>query len=62
VPAKELGLRSVWISREEDKNGSVGNGDGGSDAYKGRVAYEWRFETIGEFADEVERQFAAKGL
>jgi 2-haloalkanoic acid dehalogenase type II len=51
VPAKELGLRSVWISR--------GRGDE-LGAYKDVTAFEWRFETIGEFADEVERQFASK--
>ncbi|KAI3324520.1 HAD-like protein [Xylariaceae sp. AK1471] len=55
VPAKELGLRSVWIPR--------GGGEGirgGLDKYKDTTAFEWRFDTIGEFADEVERQFAAK--
>ncbi|KAH8682482.1 HAD-like domain-containing protein [Xylariales sp. PMI_506] len=53
VPAKALGLRSVWITR----------GDAEPDAQlRGKVAYEWRFETVGELADEVERQFAAKGL
>jgi 2-haloalkanoic acid dehalogenase type II len=55
VPAKELGLRSVWISRR------AGDGIRGKmDEYKDKTAFEWRFNTIGEFADEVERQFAAK--
>ena len=59
VPAKELGLRSVWISRGGEKE--EGEGVGGSlDKLKGKVGYEWRFDTIGDFADEVERQFAAK--
>jgi 2-haloalkanoic acid dehalogenase type II len=53
VPAKELGLRSVWIAR------------GGGEELKelteqGKLGFEWRFDTIGEFADEVERQFEAR--
>ncbi|KAI1852102.1 hypothetical protein JX265_005939 [Neoarthrinium moseri] len=52
VPAKELGLRSVWISR---------GGDQELEKFQGRVAYEWKFATLGEFADEVDRQFKAKG-
>ncbi|KAI0431064.1 HAD-like domain-containing protein [Xylaria sp. FL1042] len=59
VPAKEVGLRSVWISRGGEKEG--GEGVGGSlRELRDRVAFEWRFDTIGDFADEVERQFAAK--
>jgi 2-haloalkanoic acid dehalogenase type II len=61
VPAKELGLRSVWISRGGDRLGGGGI-EGELEEYKGRVAFEWRFDSIGEFAEEVERQFAAKGL
>lgn len=57
VPCKELGARSVWISRE------VGAVDGGLEKataeYEGRLAFEWRFDSIGDFAKEVERQFAA---
>ncbi|KAF2972466.1 hypothetical protein GQX73_g1139 [Xylaria multiplex] len=59
VPAKELGLRSVWISRGGEKKGGEGVG-GGLDGYKDITAFEWRFDTIGDFANEVERQFAAK--
>ncbi|ORY55522.1 HAD-like domain-containing protein [Pseudomassariella vexata] len=55
VPAKELGLRSVWISRGAEKTGEV-------DTYEGKLGFEWRFDTIGDFANEVEKQFAAKGL
>jgi len=58
VPAKELGLRSVWISR-----GGAHGGDReslGRLEREGKVGFEWQFETIGEFADEVERQFEAK--
>jgi len=27
---------------------------------EGKLGFEWMFQTLGEFADEVERQFAAK--
>ncbi|KAI0975402.1 HAD-like domain-containing protein [Xylaria arbuscula] len=61
VPAKELGLRSVWISRGGERE--RGEGVGGSlGELREKTAFEWRFDTIGDFADEVERQFAAKGL
>ncbi|KAI0099255.1 HAD-like domain-containing protein [Nemania sp. FL0031] len=59
VPAKQLGLRSVWISRGGEKEGGEGVG-GGIAKYRNTTAFEWRFDTIGDFADEVERQFAAK--
>ncbi|KAI1422609.1 HAD-like domain-containing protein [Xylaria sp. FL1777] len=59
VPAKELGLRSVWISRGGEKEEGEGVG-GGLRELREKTAFEWRFDTIGDFADEVERQFAAK--
>ncbi|KAI0384262.1 haloacid dehalogenase [Hypomontagnella monticulosa] len=59
VTAKELGLPSVWISRGGEK--PEGSGVGGDyAALKDKVAFQWRFDSIGDFADEVERQFAAK--
>jgi FMN phosphatase YigB (HAD superfamily) len=55
VPAKKLGISSVWINRK-------GAGTGKADAKRmhdhGEVGYGWRFNTLGEFADEVERQWA----
>ncbi|KAM0517576.1 hypothetical protein D7B24_002649 [Verticillium nonalfalfae] len=60
VPAKQLGLRSVWIARGGDTKEGQGIG-GDPEGLKDHVAFEWKFQTIGEFADEVERQFAAKG-
>ncbi|KAL7620217.1 hypothetical protein AAE478_009210 [Parahypoxylon ruwenzoriense] len=60
VPAKELGLPSVWISRGGEKAGAGGMG-GDYKKLKGKVAFGWRFDTLGDFADEVERQFSAKG-
>ncbi|KAH8675350.1 HAD-like domain-containing protein [Xylariales sp. PMI_506] len=61
VPAKEVGLRSAWISRGVEADGQ-GIGQGDEEKFEGKVAYEWKFTSIGEFTDEVERQFAAKGL
>ncbi|KAF9761047.1 hypothetical protein IL306_003988 [Fusarium sp. DS 682] len=59
VPAKRFGLRSVWISRGgETKEGTGVGGD--YERLKSDVAFEWRFDSIGQFAEEVERQFAAK--
>ena len=57
VPAKELGFSSVWIRRGED----VGKGSEGRKLHeKGMVGYGWRFETLGELANEVERAFEGK--
>ncbi|KAK9775400.1 putative Haloacid dehalogenase [Seiridium cardinale] len=59
VPCKELGLRSVWISRGAEK-GVGGIVKDELSEFKESVGFEWRFDTIGKFADEVERQFKAK--
>ncbi|GAB1309991.1 hypothetical protein MFIFM68171_00201 [Madurella fahalii] len=61
VPAKQLQLRSVWIARGGDKKENYGVG-GDYEALKqeGKLGFEWMFQTIGEFADEVERQFTEK--
>jgi hypothetical protein len=54
-------LRSVWIVRGADQEGNYGtSGNLKELREQGKLAYEWDFETIGDFADEVERQFAAK--
>ncbi|OTB05705.1 hypothetical protein M426DRAFT_319688 [Hypoxylon sp. CI-4A] len=60
VPAKELGLPSVWISRGADRADAQGIGKGSFEALKDKVDFGWRFDTLGDFAEEVERQFAAK--
>jgi 2-haloalkanoic acid dehalogenase type II len=55
VPAKKMGLASAWIQRG-------GAGMGGQDDVlrglhdRGEVGYGWRFSTLGELADEVERE------
>lgn len=59
APAKELGLRSVWITRGGDTKEGQGIG-GDAEEMKDKLAFEWKFSSIGEFADEVERQFERK--
>lgn len=56
VPAKKVGLSSVWINRANAGMGSVGKGvkqlhDNGD------VGYGWRFATLAEFADQVDKEF-----
>ncbi|KAK8074728.1 haloacid dehalogenase- type II [Apiospora hydei] len=61
VPAKQLGLRSVWISRGTQSGGGRDDIHGDEEEeFKDRAAYEWRFDTIEQFTEEVEKQFAAK--
>lgn len=59
VPCKQMAMASVWIARK-------GAGMGGTEKSKelheeGKVGYGWRFATLGEFADEVERQWNEAG-
>ncbi|OAP57094.1 haloacid dehalogenase, type II [Fonsecaea erecta] len=59
IPAKTMGLASAWINRR-------GAGMGGNDAIRaiherGEVGYGWRFGTLGELADEVEREKGERG-
>jgi 2-haloalkanoic acid dehalogenase type II len=61
VPAKELGFRSVWIARGGNVEGHYGTGGNLKELQaQGKLGFEWKFQTLGEFADEVERQFAGK--
>jgi FMN phosphatase YigB (HAD superfamily) len=54
VPVKKIGLSSVWINR---KNIGTGSGPYFKQMHDtGEVGYGWRFSTLGEFTDEVERQ------
>lgn len=54
VPAKQVGLSSVWINR---KGAGMGSAGGVKEVHdKGEVGYGWRYASLGEFADEVERQ------
>ncbi|KAI1618569.1 haloalkanoic acid dehalogenase [Exophiala viscosa] len=58
-PAKKLGTSSVWINR---KGAGTGRVDFKEAHDKGEFGYGWRFHTLGEFADEVERQWTARDL
>jgi 2-haloalkanoic acid dehalogenase type II len=61
VPAKELGFRSAWIARGGDVEGQYGTGGNLKELQgQGKLGFEWKFQTLGEFADEVDRQFAEK--
>ena len=58
VPAAELGLPSVWIARGGDVEGNYGTGGNLKELQEaGKLKFLCKFDTIGEFADEVERQF-----
>jgi len=59
VPAKKMGMSSVWINRRAISGGGL---TGGEEVFarmhrEGEVGYGWRFGSLGEFADEVERQW-----
>ena len=56
--AKALGFSSCWISRGgERKDGQGIGGDYEEMLRKGEVSFQWKFDTIGDFAAEVARQF-----
>ena len=52
-PAKEMGFFSAWIARgtleEEEKE------------HAGRVTYQWRWKTMGDMAQDVEKEFRQPG-
>ena len=56
VPAKEMGMSSVWIARK----GRAMGGDGEELHEKGLVGYGWRFGSLGEMADAVEAEAEAE--
>ena len=60
VTCKEIGLRSVWISRGGNKKEGEGVG-GDLERLKGegRLGFEWRFDDLAQFAEEVERQLGS---
>jgi 2-haloalkanoic acid dehalogenase type II len=56
--AKTLGFSSCWISRGgERKEGQGIGGDYEDMVREGKVSFQWRFDTLGDFAREVARQF-----
>ena len=53
-PGRKAGLESVWIAR--GKGGVSGVGGEEKEFFdQGRVVFKWQFNTLGEFADAVER-------
>jgi putative hydrolase of the HAD superfamily len=54
VPAKREGLRSVWINRRHDRPGW-----GATPEPSGEWSYDREFTSMGDFADTVDRAFAA---
>lgn len=50
VPAMKVGMTSAWISR--------GQGNKELKAVEGKVAFTWRFDSMGEMAADVEKEFA----
>ena len=49
VPAMKVGMTSAWISR--------GQGDKELKAIAGKVAFTWRFDSMGEMAAAAEKDF-----
>lgn len=57
-PSKQIGMASVWIARE---GSGMSLGEGLKDLHDNEeVGYGWRFKTLGEFADAVEKEWAEK--
>ncbi|KAH8697448.1 hypothetical protein BGW36DRAFT_319844 [Talaromyces proteolyticus] len=55
VPAKRIGLQSVWIARGEGGVTSMG-GDAKHLLEKGEVGFGWSFKSLGDFAAAVEAE------
>ncbi|KAJ8061030.1 hypothetical protein OCU04_010108 [Sclerotinia nivalis] len=53
VPVKNMDMNGVWIDR--------GNEGQDYEKLKDEVAYAWKFSTLGEMADAVEKAFEAEG-
>ena len=54
MPAMTMGMSSSWIDREkEDERSALMKAEG-------KVAYTWRFGTLGEMAEVVEAAFAGR--
>ena len=58
VPAKKMDMSSCWIARKGAGSGQVGDGALG----EGRVGYGWRFSTMGDMADAVEKEARDGGV
>lgn len=49
TPAKSMGMHSAWIDREEQEDLL--------EELRGDVEFTWRFKTMGEMSEEVEKEF-----
>lgn len=57
-PCKQIGMASVWINRE---GSGMSMGSGVKDLHDDEmVGYGWRYNTLGELADAVEKEWAGK--
>ena len=50
VPTKELEIESAWIKRASSEEQEK--------SFEGNVAYKWRYDTLGDLAEHVEKDFA----
>lgn len=56
--AKAVGFPSCWIARGGDAKGGEGVGGDYDRMWRdGEVSFQWKFDTLGDFAREVARQF-----
>ena len=58
VPAMQLGISSAWISRNrpDSEKGYEGVGE----ENEGKVAFGWRWNSLGDMAKDIERAFQAE--
>ncbi|KAL2373644.1 hypothetical protein RJ035_005286 [Blastomyces gilchristii] len=61
-PAKKFGMHSAWIARGEGADGMGGNVAEYIGAENQKVAFGWRFNTLGELAEAIEKEEAEKGV
>lgn len=54
MPAKSMGMSAAWIDREKEHQKCV------EMEKEGKVAFTWRFGTLGEMAEAVEAAFAGR--
>ncbi|EEP80999.1 threonine synthase [Uncinocarpus reesii 1704] len=56
-PAKKVGLNSVWIARGEGGASAMG-GEVAEYVATGKVAFGWKFASLGELADAIDKEAA----
>ena len=55
VPAKQMGMWSAWIARRRSVEEKAYEGVG--EEFETKVAYQWRWPSLGDMAKDVERAF-----